>query len=92
MSVPDPAPHDTAILIGGPKDGQEITAEFVGTRYRPIHAPEPPNWAIREFRADQPAPSVDDLFRIATYEPVYELGFHSRDDQGRLRYRYAGSY
>lgn len=91
MNVPELPPRETATLVGGPADGREVTADFIG--HHVIKIPVLPPWTIAEYFADQPAPTPRALgFQVALYEQVIVDDYPSRDDTGRLRYRYTGSY
>lgn len=82
MSVPDPSPDETAILFGGPRDGMQIRAPFVGQPI--IHTPE--------IRRAGLLGHLEYPLGKSTYTLEFgEGGWPSRDDAGRLRYRYTGS-
>lgn len=85
MSITDPPLLKHAILIGGPRDGMELAAEFVGQPI--IRTPEPPPLASRLTDAHYPG-----VMRVSIYSlQIDPTGHASRDDTGRLRYRYTGA-
>jgi len=79
-------PTRKAVLIGGPQDGQEI--DVVDHHHHVINVPRPMSfrWTYNE------GPEPQDEFRYITYRLAYTEGRPSLDDQGRLRYQYAGPY
>lgn len=86
MSVPDPQPVETAVLIGGPKDGREITASYVGQPI--IHVPVIRTGAAHQMPVTDQVPTLDEIFPVDVYDLQHDpTGFPSRDDRGRLRYQ-----
>lgn len=74
----------TTILIGGYKDGQEITADFVENDI--IHIPGPPPEVSIVFEQKQAYP-FNTLEKLVYQVVLDENGFKSIDDQGRYRHK-----
>jgi hypothetical protein len=83
----DEIASEEIVMIGGPHDGVVIKGQaiFALSRYRFPVFPR-----ARLGLQDDPEPYV---LQVDEYEVMYgEWGGFSRDDNGRIRYRYLGRY